>query len=214
MLKPARCFAARCLTAPFSTLRSYPNRMPPFSLCLLAALLLAAPPAGAQALPLDEQGRAGFAEVVRADSLRAGLLYAHARAWLRRRGYEVTEADSAAGRLVAAHAFGVYDHGYVTKRLHGKVRYRLVVEVKDGRYRAQFTDFTFAYYQDDRSAHPQPTGKTKPLEEATAYGWQKLWEAHRHDTATTVAGLAGELKTAMRAVPRPPPAPVSRTADW
>ena len=184
------------------------------SFCLLAALLLAASAAGAQALPLDEAGRVGFAEVVRADSLRAGLLYSHARAWRRRRGYDVAEVDSAAGRLVAAHAFGVYDHGYVTKRLHGKVHYRLTVEVKDGRYRAQFTDFTFAYYQDDRSARPQPTGKTKPLEDATAPGWQKLWEAHRRDALLTVTALAGELKTAMLAVPRPPSPPVSRTADW
>ena len=188
--------------------------MPPFVFCLLAVLLLAASAAGAQALPLDEAGRAGFAEVVRADSLRAGLLYGHARAWLRRRGYEVAEADSAAGRLVASHAFGVYDHGYVTKRLHGKVRYRLVVEVKEGRYRTQFTDFIFAYYQDDRSARPQPTGKTKPLEDATAPGWQKLWETHRHDTLLTVTALAGELKTAMLAVPKPPSPPVSRSADW
>ncbi|WP_210521070.1 DUF4468 domain-containing protein [Hymenobacter terricola] len=192
--------------------------MSPFALCpfagLLAGLLLAAPVAGAQALPLDEAGRVGFAEVVRADSLRAGLLYSHARAWLRRRGYDVAEADSAAGRLVASHAFGVYDHGYVTKRLHGKVRYRLVVEVKEGRYRAQFTDFSFAYYQDDRSARPQPTGKTKPLEDATAPGWQKLWETHRHDTLLTVTALAGELKTAMLAVSRPPLPPVPRSADW
>lgn len=184
------------------------------ALCLLACLLLAAPGAGAQTLPLDEAGRVGLTEVVRADSLPAGVLYGHARAWLRRRGYEVTEADSAAGRLVASHAFGVYDHGYVTKHLHGKVRYRLVVEVKNGRYRTQFTDFTFAYYQDDRSAHPQPTGKTKPLEDATAPGWQKLWEAHRRDAATTVATLAGELKTAMLAVPKPPSPPISRAADW
>ncbi len=135
---------------------------------LLLAFFLATLTASAQTLPLNEQGRAGFAEVVPADSLRVGLLYGHARAWLRRHGYELAEADSAAGRLVASHAFGVYDHGYVTKHLHGKVRYRLVVEVKNGRYRAQFTDFSFAYYQDDRNARPQPTGKTKPLEDATA----------------------------------------------
>ncbi len=188
--------------------------MSPLAFCLLAGLLLGASVASAQALPLDEAGRVAFAEVVPADSLRAGLLYGHARAWLRRRGYELAEADSAAGRLVASHAFGVYDHGYVTKHLHGKVRYRLTVEVKNGRYRAQFTDFSFAYYQDDRSARPQPTGKTKPLEDATAPGWQKLWETHRRDTAATVTALAGELKTAMLAVPRPLPLPVSRSADW
>ena len=188
--------------------------MPAFAFCLLAGLLLAASVVSAQTLPLDAQGRVDFAEVVPADSLRAGLLYRHARAWLRRRGYELAEADSAAGRLVARHAFGVYDHGYVTKRLHGNVRYRLVVEVKNGRYRTQFTDFTFAYYQDDRSARPQPTGKTKPLEDATAPGWQKLWETHRHDTLLTVTALAGELKTAMLAVAKPPSPPISRTADW
>jgi hypothetical protein len=188
--------------------------MPSFALCLLVCLLLVASEAGAQVLPLDERGQVAFAEVVPADSLGAALLYGHARAWLRRRGYAVAEADSAAGRLVASHAFSVYDHGYVTKHLHGKVGYRLVVEVKKGRYRTQFTDFSFAYYQDDRSAHPQPTGKTKPLEDATAPGWQKLWEAHRRDAATTVAALAGELKTAMLAVPKPPASPVSRTADW
>ena len=189
--------------------------MPPLTLCLLAGLLLAALAAGAQALPLDEQGRMGFVEVVRADSLRAGLLYSHAQTWLRRRGYDVAEADSAAGRLVAAHAFGVYDHSYVTKHLHGKVRYRLVVEVKNGRYRAQFTDFSFAYYQDDRSARPQPTGKTKPLEDTTAPGWQKLWETHRHDTLLTVTALAGELKTAMLSVPKVPVlAQHTLSADW
>ena len=188
--------------------------MSPLAFCLLVGLLPATSVAGAQALPLDEAGRVAFVEVVPADTLRAGLLYGHARAWLLRRGYDVAEADSAAGRLVARHAFGVYDHGYVTKRLHGKVRYRLVVEVKNGRYRAQFTDFSFAYYQDDRSARPQPTGKTKPLEDTTAPGWQKLWEAHRHDTLFTVNTLAGELKTAMLAVPKPLSLPVSRSADW
>ncbi len=169
--------------------------------------------AQAQALPLDERGKVGFAAVVRADSLPAGTLYAHARTWLRRRGYQLAEADSATGRLVAEHAFGVYDRGYLTKRLHGKVHYRLTVEVKDGRYRSQFTDFSFAYHQPDRNALPQPTGKTKPLEDATAPGWQKLWETHRQDTLLIVNTLAEELKTAMLAVPKPV-APVPRGADW
>lgn len=186
----------------------------PLFLFLLAALLLGTTVAGAQALPLDERGRVSFAEVVPADSLRAAVLYAHAKTWLRQRGYALAEADSAAGRLVGAHAFGVYDRGYISRRLHGKVRYRLTVEVKNGRYRAQFTDFSFAYYREDRTGRPQPTGQTKSLENATAPGWQKLWETHRHDTLLTVGTLAEELKTAMLTVPKPPAAPVARGSNW
>ena len=183
---------------------------------LLLAGLLAAPGAGAQALPLDEGGRVSFYAVVPADSLPAGTLYVHAKRWLGRRGYAVAVTDSAAGRLEASHAFGVYDRGYVTKKLHGQVHYQLTLEVKDGRYRLQFHDFVFAYYQDDRTARPVPTGKTKPLEDPAAPGWQKLWEAHRLDTSTTIGSLSAELKTAMLArppVPKPP-APGRANADW
>ena len=186
----------------------------PLLLFLLAALLMCATTAGAQALPLDERGRVSFAEVVPADSLRAAALYAHAKAWLRQRGYALAEADSVAGRLVGAHAFGVYDRGYISRRLHGKVRYRLTVEVKNGRYRTQFADFSFAYYREDRTARLQPTGQTKPLEDATAPGWQKLWETHRHDTQLAVGSLAEELKTAMLAVPKPLAPPAARGSEW
>ena len=172
-------------------------------LSLVAALLLAVFAAQGQALPLDERGKASFYEVVTADSLRAGLLYTHAKFWLRQRGYVVAVTDSAAGQLVASNAFDLYDRSYITKKLHGKVRYQLTIEVKDGRYRVHCRDFIFAYYQEDRLSRFSPTGKTKPLEEPTAAGWQKLWANHRHDTLLTIVALSAELKTAMLAVPKP-----------
>lgn len=185
-------------------------------LCLLAMGWLLVFNAHGQALPTDERGRVAFYEVVPADTLPAGLLYAHAKAWLHRRGYVLTTADSLAGRLVATNAFAVYDRGYVTKKLHGKIQYQLTVEVKKGRYRQQFTDFVFAYYHEDRTYRFVPTGKTKPLEEPTAPGWQKLWDNHRQATRQAVEDFATELKTAMLAVPKPRPvAQLPRqTADW
>ncbi|MEJ7661234.1 MAG: DUF4468 domain-containing protein [Hymenobacter sp.] len=168
-----------------------------------------------QGLPTDERGRVAFSEVVPADTLTAGALYTHAKAWLRRRGYVLTAADSAAGRLVATNAFNVYDRGYATKKLHGKVQYQLIVEVKKGRYRQRFTDFVFAYYAEDRTYHLVPTGKTKPLEDPTATGWLKLWRSHQEATRQTVADLTAELKTAMLAKPKPlagPPRPTP--SDW
>ena len=180
----------------------------PFSfvvrLGLVAVGLLGASGARAQVLPLDERGKASFYEVVTADSLRAGVLYAHAKSWLRQRGYALAVADSAAGQLVAAPAFGLYDRGYVSRKLHGKVQYQLTVEVKDGRYRVQGRDFTFAYYREDRFNQFRPTGQTKPLEDPTAPGWQKLWEIHRHDTLLAVTALAAELRKAMLTKPPVP----------
>jgi hypothetical protein len=179
------------------------------------AWLLVVRPAAAQVLPLDEQGKISFYDVVKADSLRASTLYGHAKTWLRRRGYVMATADSAAGRLVATSALGVYDRGYLTNKLHGKVRYQVVVEVKDGRYRLQVKDFVFDYYQEDRAYHLVPTGKTKPLEEPLAAGWQKLWQSHRQDTLLGITSLTAELKTAMLAVPKAPaPALPARSADW
>lgn len=184
-------------------------------LYLLVPALLLAPGARAQALPLDERGHVLFYEVVAADSLRAGALYAHAKAWLHRRGYALARADSAAGQLVATNGFGVYDRGYLTKKMHGKVHYQLTLDVKNGRYRLQFSDFAFAYYQEDRTYHLVPTGKTKPLEDPSAPGWQKLWESHRQDAALAVASLSDKLKTAMLAVPKAPVlAQRARSADW
>jgi hypothetical protein len=185
-------------------------------LCWLAMGWLLAAGAHGQALPTDERGRVVFYEVVPADTLPAGLLYAHAKAWLLRRGYGLATADSAAGRLVATNAFAVYDRGYVTKKLHGKMQYQLTVEVKKGRYRQQFTDFVFAYYHEDRTYRFVPTGKTKPLEEPTALGWQKLWDGHRQATRQAVEGFAAELKTAMLALPKPKPVAQQprQAADW
>lgn len=182
---------------------------------LALGLLLAGRAAHAQALPTDAQGRVAFAEVVLADSLPAGRLYTLAKGWLRHRGYQLAVADSAAGRLVATHAFGVYDRGYATKKMHGKMQYQLTVEVKKGRYRQQFTDFVFAYYAEDRTYHLAPTGKTKPLEDPTAPGWASLWQSHRAATRQTVDGLAAELKTALLARPKPLAGPPPRpAADW
>lgn len=184
-------------------------------LALLCLLLLAAPAARSQALPLDSQGKVSFYEVVKADSLRAGTLYAHAKRWLHRYGYALHTTDSVAGRLTATQALAMYDRGYLTKKLHGKVRYHLTLEVKDGRYRLQFEDFVFDYYHEDRAYHLVPTGKTKPLEETLAAGWQKLWQNHRHDTLLGITALQAELKTAMLAVPKPTPLPQpTRSVNW
>jgi hypothetical protein len=109
----------------------------------------------------------------------------------------------------------MYDRGYLTKKLHGKMRYQLTLEVKDGRYRLQVSNFAFDYYQEDRAYRLVPTGKVKPLEDTLAAGWQKLWQNHRTDTLLGITNLQAELKTAMLAMPkRPAQTRPTASADW
>ena len=157
----------------------------------------------AQTLPTDEQGKVVFEEVVRLDSLKGNALYANARRWLTESGYKIVSADSMGGKLVARQAFGVYDKGYVTKKLHGKISYNLSVEVKEGKYRYRFSDFVFAYYKENRTSHYVSTGKKKALEESTASGWQGLWENHKKNTQRTIESQIEQLKAAMYYAPKP-----------
>ncbi|MES2734189.1 MAG: DUF4468 domain-containing protein [Bacteroidota bacterium] len=160
-------------------------------------------PLFAQVLPVDDKGKVAFYEVVKVDSIKAGTLYANAQHWLKKRGYTVSEADSVEGRLLASYEFPVYDKGYLSKKIHGKVGYQLHIDIKDNKYRYQFNDFVFAYYKEDRYYHQVRSGKIKPLEETTASGWQKLWERHRRDTQLNIESLIAQLKTVMVVLPQP-----------
>jgi hypothetical protein len=168
----------------------------------------------AQVLPLDERGKVCFYDVVKLDSSKAELLYTNAKNWLQSRGYSLTEGDSLGGKLVTTNAFPVYDKGYVTKKMHGKVNYQLTIEVKNGKYRYQFTDFVFAYYKEDRTYRLAPTGKTKPLEDTKASGWQHLWEKHRQNTALTMDSLVEQMKTAMLTTSKPSIIMAKKKEDW
>ena len=167
----------------------------------------------AQPLPLDERGKVSFYEVVRADSMKAGVLYANAKTWLLAGNYVLVEADSAAGRLVASRALAVYDKGYVTKKLHGKVHYRLTLEVKEQKYRYQFTDFVFAYYKENRYYRMVPADKSKDLAETTAPGWQNLWQKHRMNAQLEVEEDIRQLKTAALVRPKAAGEPARKSEE-
>jgi hypothetical protein len=171
-------------------------------------------------LPQDETGRIVFAEVVKADSLDQKLLYSNAKTFLTASGYHLTSTaeDSLAGKLTASHGFYVYAKGYLTKKIHGKIIYTAIVEVKNGRYRYIFNDFVFHYYAEDRTFKFNPTGRVKPLEELKASGWQALWESHKQSTTTHIAAQVKSLKLAMSKIPQIKIEPVitkqATKAEW
>jgi hypothetical protein len=153
--------------------------------------------------PLDEQKKITFMEVVKADSLSEKTLYTNAKAWLLANGYHITSSaqDSLAGKLIATYELPVYARGYLFKKIHGKIAYTTTIEVKENKYRYNFNHFVFQYHKEDRNYTMVPTGKTKPLEEDKASGWQSLWESHLKYTYTVVTNQVAALKTAMMAKP-------------
>ncbi len=137
-----------------------------------------------------------FMDVVKADSVSKEELYQNARNWLQENQFEVI-ADSVlpeSHKILATQTFPVYGTGYVSKKLSGKITLQVQIEVKEQKYRYQFTHFVFHYYKENRNYQYEPTGKTKPLEDTKASGWQKTWQAHKRTTQTTVANWVGSMK--------------------
>ena len=168
-----------------------------------------------QKLPVDEKGKITFTDVVKADSIKAGRLYANAKNWLTARGYEIEKADSTGGQIMAKYIFPVYDKGYVSKKLNGKISCDVVIDVKDNKYRYQLSNFEFAYFKEDRNYKFSPTGKKKKLEEPLAKGWQPLWDQHKKTTENVVKTETTALKTGMLSIEKAPEEIAKKkTLDW
>lgn len=180
--------------------------------CLFFASLFAR----AQAvLPVDEQGKVSFNEVVLSTMPKEALL-ADAKSWLIDQGLKIQKEDTATGTVTAFNEVAVYDKGYITKKIHGKVKYQITIDVKDNKYRYTFTDFSFIYYKENRNYRMVPSGKTKPMEEVKAEGWQNLWDNHKKTTKALVETSIAQLKTAMLMLPKtiPPVANQPKKEVW
>jgi hypothetical protein len=156
----------------------------------------------AQNFPLDENGKINFWEVVKTDSLKIPQLYLNAKNWIKESGYKIVEDDSLGGIIKATQKFGVYDKGYISKKLHGKISYQLIIELKETRYRYQFNQVVFDYYKEDRNYNFSPTGKQKLLEDKLAKGWQNLWDNHRSTAFNTISQQVELFKNAMIFIPK------------
>jgi len=115
------------------------------SLILFTLLSQAGSPQG---LPLDQDGRISYIEVVTLKDIPQGELYSRALLWYRSnfRAAEdvISRAVKEEGVIIARCSIPV-----TYKQLDGgSVLFTLTLECRDGRYRYQFTDFT----------HVLPTG--------------------------------------------------------
>jgi hypothetical protein len=137
-----------------------------------------------------------FTSIAIVDSMAKPLLFHNLHSWLEllhqnEEQVVVEMKDSINGKVTGRSQFFVYSQTGILKKVSGKITYNLSLEVKDNKYRYRFSDFIYHYFKENREYKIVETGKTKPLEEKEAPGWQKLWAKHR---ATCYAKLKEDIE--------------------
>jgi hypothetical protein len=173
----------------------------------------------AQYLPVNESGKCEVAEVVLAEGFSKSILYSNQLRWFKVLAasdlkLSSIQYDSIEGKTAGNAEFLVYSQSGILRKVAGAIRYHVSVEVKDGKYRYAFSDFIFDYYKQDRNYHMVKTGKTKPLEETEAGGWQKLWTQHRKTVFSLVSQQIDALKIRIIETPDTNNKPAEKKVDW
>ena len=155
-----------------------------------------------QDLPLDQYGKIDFEEIVKMNGYDRQQLLANARAWVNQTyDYNKKSIRFDSNVVVATGRFLVYVKGAFSPQTHGAIRYKVIINVKDDKYLYQFTEFVFEYYSMTAMNRykyvPAPTGKEKPLEDATFPGWEKPWEKDKQITYDRITKEIEDLKGAM-----------------
>jgi hypothetical protein len=157
---------------------------------------------GQSGLPMNSAGKIEIVDVVNMESVKKGELFQRSDnfiADLSDPNFKIlsVEKDSVNGKITAAYQIMIYAQTGVLKKIQGAVSYSLTLEVKDGKYRYNFTDFVYHYYSQNRSYQTVDTGKKKKLEEMKATGWQKAWNECKATTSSKVQKQIISIKAAM-----------------
>jgi hypothetical protein len=189
---------------------------------MLIMLLISAMCGRAQSgLPINTSGKIEITDVVNMDSAKKADLFQRRDnfvADLSDPNFKLlsVKEDSVNGKISAAYQIMIYAQTGVLKKVQGAVSYSLTLEVKDGKYRYNFTDFVYHYYGQNRSYQTVDTGKKKKLEEMKATGWQKAWNDCKATTSSKVQKQILSIKAAMATRKFSPPvaAVEPKKNDW
>lgn len=190
-----------------------------FLISAVAGLLTLAD-AHAQFLPTNAAGLCEIAEVGLADSISKEILFANSKRWMHHLNQEEGKVNSAvidsiAAKISGDFEFPVYSQSGILRKMTGSISYHFSIEAKDGKYRFSFNDFVYHYYVQDRNYKLVKNGRTKPLEEVEAVGWQKLWTEHRRTAYSKVSGQIEDLKARIIETPKATDKPKGKNkVDW
>lgn len=178
----------------------------------------------------DENGKIIFLDVVAGDSIPGrDLLWENAKIWLKsilnEKGDKITEEQFLYGTIEASVSYLVYIESMVSKYPHGKISYKVAIEVKEKKYRYSFSDFVFQEYQQDKKdmKYYPVAGRYKPLENEKFGGHQGAWESHRYNLKKKIEEQIKYLKSEIKSKKSPKVdgvldsiqmKPVIKTKDW
>ena len=156
-------------------------------------------------LPRGENGLISFEEVNELKHLKKEALFDNAQRFLS--GIKEVDQKKKINNLVVVDSimkagtkgsFLVYN----IKSPAGEIKYDVNVQVKDNKYRYQFTNFVFYPYGRDRYGKFKINKwKSKPLEDLFYSGDQIKWDKHKTSTNNKVNKLIANLAISMLELP-------------
>lgn len=151
----------------------------------------------------DENGKIIFYETVDIKEVSRDTLWENGLIWVKSlftdKADKITFESKLHGSVEAELGFMVYIPSIISKIPHGKITYKLTLQVVKGAYSYTFTDFVFQYYRQDRQdLKYKPVKKSiRPLEKEKYPGYQDAWDNHRAYTKRLIEGQIKNLKEQM-----------------
>lgn len=153
----------------------------------------------------DENGKIIFYGVVKADSVPArDTLWRYSQTWIRsilnEKGDKVTFEEMLSGTIEAQVSYLAYVESIISKIPHGKISYKVSLDIKDKKYRYTFTDFEFQEYKQSKQdfKYYPVNGKPTPMDKERMFGYQGAWDSHRYVMKKRIEGQIANLKSEMR----------------
>jgi len=172
----------------------------------------------------DENGKIVFYEVVSADSTVRDTLWKNGLMWVKNalngKTDKITFENQLYGTIEAETSLMLYVPSIITKMPHGKLTYKIALDIKDRKYRFTFSDFVFQYYKQDRRdfTYKPVKGSIRPFEKEKYPGYQTAWNNHKYTVKSHVEAQIANLKTEMVNFNKPPiidiETPVIKTKEW
>lgn len=176
----------------------------------------------------DENGKIIFYGVVSGDTVPArDTLWTLAQSWIRtvlnEKGDKVTFEEMLSGTIEANVSYMAYIESIISKIPHGKISYKVSIDVKNKKYRYTFTDFEFKEYKQSRQdlKYYPLNGKPTPMEKEKMFGFQGAWDSHRFFLKKKMEGQILNLKAQMKRVIAKPDTikkdsakVIIKTKDW